>query len=305
LPEIPDIEAYLAALTTRIEGSELQRIRLASPFLLRSVNPPLAAVNGRQVESLERLGKRLVFVLEDNLFLVLHLMVAGRLRWATPGATVPKRSGLAAFDFASGSLVLTEAGSKKRASLFLVEGRPALQEHDPGGLEVLEADLESFAAAIQRENHTLKRTLTDPHILSGIGNAYSDEILHHARFSPFQQTVHLTADEIARLYRSTREVLSLWIERLRNETGENFPSKVTAFRPDMAVHGRYGLPCPECGTAVQRIIYATNEANYCPRCQTEGRLLADRVLSRLLKNDWPRTLEELEERPSGRARYDG
>ncbi len=294
MPEIPDIEAYLAALASRTVGCKLLQVRLASPFLLRSVDPPITAAEGKRVKALQRLGKRLVFVLEEDLFLILHLMIAGRLHWKEPGATIPRRSGLAAFDFSSGSLLLTEAGSKKRASLYLVAGSDDLQRHNPGGLEVLEADLATFGEVMQRENHTLKRALTDPHILSGIGNAYSDEILHHARLSPFQQTTRLAASELDRLYGSIREVLTLWTTRLKAEAGAEFPRKVTAFRPEMAVHGRYGEACPDCGTAVQRILYANNEANYCPRCQTDGRILADRVLSRLLKKDWPRTIEELE-----------
>jgi formamidopyrimidine-DNA glycosylase len=244
---------------------------------------------------LSRLGKRIVFELEDDLFLIIHLMTAGRLHWREPGAKIPKKYGLASFDFPSGTLLLTEAGTKKRASLHLVRGSAALKEHDPGGLEVLEADLAAFCETLARENHTLKRSLTDPHLFSGIGNAYSDEILHRARLSPVKQTRQLTDEEIARLYEATRATLNEWVERLRQETGPGFPEKVTAFRPAMAVHGKYRKPCPVCGSPVQRIVYAENETNYCAQCQTGGRLLADRSLSRLLKEDWPRTLEELEE----------
>ncbi len=301
MPELPDIVVYLEALAPRVLGQPLERVRLASPFLLRSVAPPLSAAFGRRVVGLRRLGKRIVFVLEDDLFLVLHLMIAGRLRWHPPkpgGAplAVPKKVGLAAFDFPTGTLLLTEASAKKRASLYLVAGEAGLAAHDRGGLEVLDASPEAFHAALAAETHTLKRALTDPRILSGIGNAYSDEILHRARLSPFKRTTDLTSKESAALLAATTEVLGEWVERLRAETGAGFPEKVTAFRPQMAVHGRYGQPCPVCGTPVQRILYAENEANYCPTCQTGGRLLADRVLSRLMKEDWPRTLEELEEK---------
>ncbi len=299
MPELPDVELYRKALIERLAGRRLDRIRLASPFLLRSVEPPLAAAHGRRLGDVRRLGKRLVFALEGELFLVLHLMIAGRLRWRDRDAKVPGRLGLAAFDFENGTLILTEAGTKKRASLHVVRGEEALRAHDPGGLEVLETDLAGFAAALARERHTLKRALTDPHILSGIGNAYSDEILHRARLSPFKQTTALSQDELARLFEATQETLAGWSKRLAAETGDRFPEKVTAFREGMAVHGRYGRPCPDCGAPVQRIVYAENEANYCPRCQTEGRVLADRALSRLLKDDWPRTLEEIERR--GRA----
>ncbi len=296
MPELPDLEAYLAALRPRLLGRILDRVRLASPFLLRSVEPPPATAAGKSVVALTRLGKRLVFGLDGDLFLVLHLMIAGRLHWKPAGAKVPGKRGLAAFDFDSGTLLLTEAGTKKRASLHLMRGAPALAAHDPGGIEPLAADLAAFTAAMTRENHTLKRALTDPHLLAGIGNAYSDEILHRARLSPFKKTTDLGKEELQRLHDATRSVLGEWTERLIAETGAGFPEKVTALRPGMAVHGRYREPCPVCGTPVQRLVYAENEANYCPRCQTGGKLLADRVLSRLLKGDWPKTLEELEER---------
>ncbi len=300
MPELPDVVVYLEALAPRVLGQPLERVRLGSPFLLRSVTPPLAAVAGRRVVGLRRLGKRLVFALEGELFLVLHLMVAGRLRWRAPAGgrqvPIPKKVGLAAFDFPTGTLLLTEASPKKRASLYVVAGEAGLAAHDRGGLEVLTATPPAFRVALTAETHTLKRALTDPRILSGIGNAYSDEILHRARLSPFKRTTDLDEAESARLLAATREVLEEWTARLRDEAGEGFPETVTAFRPQMAVHGRYGEPCPVCGTPVQRILYAENEANYCPSCQTGGRLLADRVLSRLMKEDWPRTLEELEER---------
>ena len=302
MPELPDLEGYLDALEPRILGEKLLGVRLASPFLLRSVEPPLDAARGRRVVDVGRLGKRIVIVLEQQLFLVLHLMIAGRLRWRPADAVIPKRSGLAAFDFTSGALLLTEAGSKKRASLHLVHGEEALAAHDPGGIDVLSADLGRFVAVLDRENHTLKRALTDPQLLSGIGNAYSDEILHRAALSPFKQTHRLSADEKERLHRAVREVLTEWTERLRAEAGDGFPEKVTAFRPQMAVHGKHSEPCPVCGAPVQRLVYAQNEANYCPGCQTDGRILADRALSRLLKADWPRTLEELERRVPGRGK---
>jgi formamidopyrimidine-DNA glycosylase len=295
VPELPDVTLYVERLAPLVVGETLQGVRLASPFLLRSVEPPLAAAAGRRVDAVRRLGKRIVLALEGGLFLVLHLMVAGRLRWRPAGATIPGRQGLAAFDFAGGTLLLTEASSKKRASLQLVEGEAALAALDPGGLEVLTADLPSFRAALARESHTLKRTLTDPAIFSGIGNAYSDEILHRARLSPFKRSTDLDDEETERLFAATRDTLVEWLQRLRRDTPA-FPEKVTAFRPEMAVHGRFGLPCPRCGAPVQRIVYAENEANYCAACQTGGRLLADRALSRLLKADWPRTLVQLEER---------
>jgi formamidopyrimidine-DNA glycosylase len=296
MPELPDVLLYLHALTPRVVGHRVGGIRLASPFLLRSIETPLSAIEGRQVVALRRLGKRIVLEFEGELFLVFHLMIAGRFRWKDPGARIPGKVGLLAIDFAHGTLVMTEAGAKKQASLHVVSGREALAQHDPGGLDVLEADLPAFRAALQRDNHTLKRALTDPHLFSGIGNAYSDEILHAARLSPFKQTNALTDDEIRCLHDATRLTLSTWIADLQNETGEEFPEKVTAFRDGMAVHGRYGKPCPVCGSPVQRVVYAANEANYCATCQTGGRLLADRSLSRLLKDDWPRTLEELERR---------
>ncbi len=298
MPELPDIEAYLEALRARVLGQTLLGVRLGHPFLLRTVEPPLDEAAGRRVVAVTRLGKRIVIGLEGDLSLVLHLMVAGRLHWSPPGATLQRGRGLAAFDFSDGSLVLTEAGKKRRASLHLVRGRAGLAGLDPGGLEVLEAGRDRFAAALTRENHTLKRALTDPRLFSGIGNAYSDEILHRARLSPLKLTGALTEQEIDRLREACVAVLDEWTERLRAEAREAFPEKVTAFRPEMAVHGRFGEPCPVCGTAIQRISYAQNEADYCPRCQTEGRILADRALSRLLKADWPRTIEELEERRS-------
>jgi formamidopyrimidine-DNA glycosylase len=294
MPEYPDIIVYLDCLRPRVDGQVLERVRLASPFLLRSVDPPIAATEGKRIIGLQRLGKRLVFALEEELFLILHLMIAGRLHWKERGAKLPARLGLAAFDFANGTLTLTEAGTKKRAALYVVHGSANLAAHNPGGLEVLDADLGAFRAALQRENHTLKRALTDPRLFSGIGNAYSDEILHAARLSPLALTTKLSAAEVARLHQAVQRTLLDWAERLRREAGDGFPEKVTAFRPEMAVHGRHGQPCPVCGTAVQRIVYAENETNYCPRCQTGGKVLAGRSLSRLLKDDWPRTIEELE-----------
>ena len=299
MPELPDILLYLHALAPRVVGHRIERIRLASPFLLRSIDPPLSSAEGKTVVALNRLGKRIVFEVEGELFLVLHLMIAGRLRWKERGAKVPGKVGLLALDFAHGTLVLTEAGTKRQASLHVVGGVEALRQHDPGGINVLEADFGSFAAALRQDNHTLKRALTDPHLFSGIGNAYSDEILHAARLSPFKQTASLSDEELRRLYESTRQTLTRWIVMLQEDAGDEFPEKVTAFREGMAVHGRYGQPCPVCGNAVQRIVYAANEANYCPDCQTGGRLLADRALSRLLREDWPRTLEELERRRRG------
>ena len=296
MPELPDIAVYVEALERFALGRTLERVRITSPFLLRSWDPPISSAEGRRLTRVRRIGKRIVMGLEDELFLVLHLMIAGRLRWRPQGAKVPGRNGLAAFDFSNGTLLLTEASKKKRASLFLVRGAEALAEHDPGGLEVLENDLGAFRAALSRENHTLKRALTDPHLLAGIGNAYSDEILHSAGMSPFKRTDQLADAEWERLFEATREILVSWTERTRREVGDGFPDKVTAFREGMAVHGRFGKPCPVCETPVQRLVYAQNEANYCPTCQTAGRLLADRALSRLLKQDWPRTLEELEAR---------
>jgi formamidopyrimidine-DNA glycosylase len=296
VPELPDILLYLHALRPRIVGHQVTAVRLASPFLLRSVGTPPAALVGRTIIDLHRLGKRVVIEAESELFLVIHLMIAGRFRWKPPAAAIPGKVGLLAIDFAHGTLILTEAGTKRRASLHVVEGRASLAEHDRGGLDVMTASAEAFGAALRRENHTLKRALTDPHLLSGIGNAYSDEILHAARLSPFKQTASLTDEETRRLLAATQSTLAHWITRLQQDAGDGFPEKVTAFREGMAVHGRYGQPCPVCGTPVQRIVYADNEANYCVECQTGGRLLADRSLSRLLREDWPRTLDELERR---------
>ncbi|HEY3227051.1 MAG TPA: DNA-formamidopyrimidine glycosylase family protein [Planctomycetota bacterium] len=294
MPELPDITVYVDRLRTLLSGRPLDRVRLAGPFLLRSVDPPLSALQGRAVTGVQRLGKRIVFEMEGDLRLVLHLMIAGRLHWRPPGAAIPARIGAAAFHFAHGTLLLTEAGTKKRASLHLVKGADALRAHDPGGLEVETADPDSFRAALTREVHTLKRTLTDPRLFSGIGNAYSDEILHRARLSPLRRSDRLTPEEIARLFEATRAVLKEWTDRLMAAPG--FPEKVTAFREGMAVHGRYRKPCPVCGSPVRRIVHADNETNYCAKCQTEGRLLADRSLSRLLKNDWPRNLDDLDEK---------
>jgi formamidopyrimidine-DNA glycosylase len=296
MPELPDVELYLAALRPRIVGQTLQRVRLGTPFLLRSVEPPLDAVFGRQVHGLRRLGKRIVWEMGDEFFLVFHLMIAGRFRWRDPGAAIQKKRGLAAFDFPGGTLVMTEAATQKRASLHVVRGERELARHDPGGLEVMSAGEAAFAAALRKENHTLKRALTDPHLFSGIGNAYSDEILHRARLSPFKQTQQLTAAEASLVFASTRDTLREWTERLQAEADGEFPEKVTAFREGMAVHGRFGKPCPQCGTPVQRIVHGEHEVNYCPSCQTEGRLLADRSLSKLLKSDWPKTLDALERR---------
>jgi formamidopyrimidine-DNA glycosylase len=301
VPELPDIEIYIESLESRILGRTLTRIRIAGPSLLRSVDPPVEAAEGRRVASLRRIGKRIAIGLDGEIFLVVHLMIAGRLRWRPRGAALARRGGLAAFDFEGGTLLLVEAGSKRRATLHVVRGEAALAAHDPGGLEPLCCDLASFATRISAENHTLKRTLTDPRILSGIGNAYSDEILHRARLSPVRLSQKLSADEIERLWRASRDTLVAWTERLRSETGDAFPEKVTAFRDGMAVHGRFGKPCPDCGAPVQRIVHAANETNYCAACQTGGRLLADRALSRLLHEDWPRTLEELESRRSARG----
>jgi formamidopyrimidine-DNA glycosylase len=296
MPELPDILLYLHALEPRIVGRRAAAVRLASPFLLRSVDPPLSAVEGRTVLGLRRLGKRIVIEFEGHVYLVFHLMIAGRFRWKPPRAPIPGKVGLFALDFEHGTLILTEAGSKRQASLHVVQGVEALAHHDPGGLEVMDASLPAFANVLRRDNHTLKRALTDPHLFSGIGNAYSDEILHAARMSPFKQTANLTDDEVRRLYDSVRLTLSQWTSRLQHEAGDDFPEKVTAFREGMAVHGRYGQPCPDCGAPVQRVVYAANEANYCASCQTAGRLLADRSLSRLLRDDWPRTLDELEKK---------
>ncbi len=293
MPELPDITVYIEALESRIVGQPLERVRIAKPFLLRSVEPPISAANGKRVTGVRRMGKRIVIELEDDLFLVIHLMIAGRLRWVPTGAKVPGKIGLAAFDFANGTLILTEAGSKRRASLWLVRGEAGLEQFERGGLEVLDADISDFTERLIRENHTLKRSLTDPRLFSGIGNAYSDEILHRAKLSPVKHTRRLGEEEIARLFDATRAILIEWTDRLRRESAGDFPAKVTAFRDEMAVHGKFGKPCPVCGTPVQRIRYADNETNYCPRCQTEGKLLADRALSRLLKQDWPRSIDEL------------
>jgi formamidopyrimidine-DNA glycosylase len=293
VPELPDITVYIDALASRIAGHMLEKVRLASPFILRTVEPTPSDAAGKRVVAVHRLGKRIAVELEGELFLIIHLMIAGRFKWLPKGAKVPGKVGLAAFDFDSGTLVLTEAGSKRRASLHIVRGEEALKEHHRGGLEPLEMTFDQFRAALTRERHTVKRTLTDPHVFSGIGNAYSDEILHRARLSPVQMTTNLSDDELRRLYDATREILRLWIDRLRAETGSSFPEKVTAFRPEMAVHGKYNQPCPVCQTPVQRIVYAENETNYCARCQTGGKLLADRALSRLLKGDWPKSIDEL------------
>lgn len=295
MPELPDITVYIEALHSRILGQVLQRAEVASPFLVRTVEPSLENLEGHPVKDLLRLGKRIVWAFEGERYLILHLMIAGRLHWKPVGAKLPAKVGLAAFRFPTGTLLLTEAGSKKRASLHTVQGQAALAQHEPGGLDVFATDLETFAAALTRENHTLKRALTDPRLFSGIGNAYSDEILHAARLSPLALTRRLDADEIRRLFEATRQTLADWTDRLRREAGDGFPEKVTAFRDGMAVHGRFRQPCPACGSPVQRIVYAENETNYCPTCQTGGKVLADRSLSRLLKDDWPRTLEELEE----------
>jgi formamidopyrimidine-DNA glycosylase len=298
VPELPDIAVYLDALRARVVNQPLQHIRLLDPFVLRSALPPIKEAEGKRVVALRRIGKRIVLALEGELFLVVHLVIAGRLRWLPrekgQPAKLPGRMTLTAFYFPPGTLAMTEAGTKRRASLHLVHGEAALSEHDPGGLEVLDADLASFSARLTQENHTLKRALTDPRAFSGIGNAYSDEILHRARLSPIAMTQKLGADETQRLYEATRDVLTAWTDRLRAQAGEGFPQKVTAFRPEMAVHGRYGQPCPVCGAPVQRIVYAENETNYCARCQTGGVVLADRSLSRLLKKSWPRSIDELE-----------
>jgi formamidopyrimidine-DNA glycosylase len=294
MPELPDIELYRAALGSRIVGQPLTGVRLSSPFLVRSVEPPVESLVGRSVEGLERIGKRIVWRFTGGLFAVFHLMIGGRFRWREPGAAIPGKLGLAAFDLPAGTVLVTEAGSRKQASLHIVSGRAALDAMDPGGVELSEIDAARFTALLRRENHTLKRALTDPHLFSGIGNAYSDEVLHAAKLSPVKLTQTLSDDETRRLYETTTRVLGAWTERLIRENGEGFPERVTAFREGMAVHGRYRQPCPVCGAPIQRIVYARNEANYCPVCQTGGRLLADRALSRLLRNDWPRTLEELE-----------
>jgi len=292
VPELPDVVVYLERLEALVGGATLERIRLASPWVLRTFDPPISAVEGKKVTGFRRIGKRLVFELEDDLFVVVHLMVAGRLRMREPGTAIPKKRGLAAFDFPSATFLLTEEGTKKRASIHVARGEEGLAEHDRGGIEPFDASLEDFTEALRRERHTLKRALTDAKLISGIGGAYADEIMHRARVSPVVRTDRLTDDDIARLHAASREVLGEWVERLRIEAGEGFPEKVTAFRDEMAVHGKFGQPCPVCGKPVQRIVYASNETNYCPGCQTGGRILADRALSRLLKEDFPRTLEE-------------
>lgn len=300
MPELPDLTLYVDAIRARCVGHPLTRVRIANPFLLRSVDPPLEAFDQRVLQDVGLLGKRLVFVYPDEHYLVLHLMIAGRLHWRATGAKVPGKVGLAALDFDTGTLVLTEAGSKRRASLHAVRGADALEALDPGGIDVLSATRDEFAAVLTRERHTLKRALTDPHLFSGIGNAYSDEILHAAQLSPMRQTHQLESDEIARLYAAVQQTLRTWIARLRDRVGDGFPDKVTAFVEGMAAHGRYGHPCPRCGTPIQRLVYAQNEANYCPACQTGGRLLADRALSRLLREDWPRSLDDLDQYKAAR-----
>jgi formamidopyrimidine-DNA glycosylase len=294
MPELPDISAYITALEGRIIGEPIEHVRLASPFLLRTVEPPLASVEGRKIRELRRIGKRIAIGVETDLWIVLHLMIAGRLHWRDPGATLAGRNQLAAFDFPNGSLVLTEAGAKRRASLHVLQGEEQLREMDPGGIDVFASTLASFQAALTMENRTLKRALTDPRIVSGIGNAYSDEILHAAQLSPITLTRKLSSVEWERLFTATRSTLRCWIDQLRSEAQAKFPEKVTAFRKDMAVHGKYGQPCPRCGQKIQRIRYADNETDYCAHCQTGGKVLADRGLSRLLGSDWPRTLDELE-----------
>jgi formamidopyrimidine-DNA glycosylase len=300
MPELPDILLYLRALAPRIVGQRLEAARVTSPFLLRSVDPPLTAIERQTVRGLDRIGKRIVWAFDDETFAVFHLMIAGRFHWTPSGARVSGRKGLAAFEFTTGTLVLTEAGSKRRASLTLVRGPNSLRDLDPGGIDPLACGVSSFAVRLRLENHTLKRALTDPRLFSGIGNAYSDEILHAARLSPLQLTRHLRDDEVERLHTAVEETLRGWIERLQSEVGQAFPAKVTAFREGMAVHGRFGHPCPRCGAPVQRIAYAENECNYCANCQTDGRLLADRSLSRLMRDDWPRTLDALEQLKAGR-----
>ncbi|MFA6957976.1 MAG: DNA-formamidopyrimidine glycosylase family protein [Thermoanaerobaculia bacterium] len=293
-PELPDVTIYVEALGARIVGRRLEAIRLASPFLLRTVTPSPAELAGRVVESVARMGKRIVIGLEKDGWMAIHLMIAGRFRWLAPRAKVPGKLGLAAFDFETGTLILTEAGSRRRASLHLLQGREGLAALDRGGIEPLEASLDAFREALVRENHTVKRALTDPRLFSGIGNSYSDEILHRARMSPMKLTQSMNDEEIARLHRAVVETLTIWTDCLRAETGEKFPEKVTAFRDGMAVHGRFGKPCPDCATPVQRIVYADNETNYCARCQTGGKLLADRALSRLLHDDWPKSIDDVE-----------
>jgi formamidopyrimidine-DNA glycosylase len=293
MPELPDVTVYVELIAAKTVGRIIDRARIASPFVVRSVDPPVSAAEGKTVRDVRRIGKRIAIGLDDDIWIVIHLMIAGRFRWLTPGAKIPGRMGLAAFDFENGTLLLTEAGTQRRASITLVRGEEALAAIDRGGVEPLEVDESTFAEQLRKENHTLKRSFTDPTLFSGIGNAYSDEIFHRARISPIKLTSRLSGEEISRLYSATRDVLVEWTERLRNEAGGEFPKKVTAFHDEMAVHGRYGKPCPVCGSPVQRIRYASNETNYCARCQTEGRLLADRALSRLLKQDWPRSIDEL------------
>jgi len=293
MPELPDVTVYVEALQRRIIGQPLMRLRLASPFILRTVEPAPSQLEGHKVTAIRRVGKRIVIALEGDFFIVIHLMIAGRFRWLPAGGKIPGKVGLAAFDFPNGTLLLTEAGSKRRASLHILRGEEAVRALDPGGVEVLEIDVDTFRRLLTRERHTLKRTLTDPHLFSGIGNAYSDEILHRARLSPVQMTTSLSDEEKARLFDATKTTLIDWTQRLRDEAAGGFPEKVTAFREGMAVHGRYNKPCPDCGAPVQRIVYAENETNYCARCQTGGRLLADRALSRLLHGDWPKSIDEL------------
>ena len=302
MPELPDIVVYIEALESRVLNQTIEDIRIASPFVLRSVDPAPERLVGKKVRSIRRLGKQIVLACDEEHFLIVHLMVAGRLQWKGPRARLPGKIGLAAFDFTSGTLVLTEAGSRKRASLNFTRGERALEAFDRHALEVLDCGLDSFVATLRSENHTLKRSLTDPRLFSGIGNAFSDEILHHAQLSPMKLTSRLSDEETHRLWESTRSVLAEWISRLRLQTGSDFPAKVTAFRPEMSVHGRYGKPCPRCGAPVQRIVYAENECNYCASCQTGGRLLADRAVSRLLREDWPRSLEEMEKHFEARRR---
>ena len=293
MPELPDVTVYVELIAAKTIGRKIERVRIASPFVVRSVDPPVRNVEGKTVREIRRIGKRIAIGLDDDLWIVIHLMIAGRFRWLKPGAKIPGRLGLAAFDFENGTLVLTEAGTQRRASITVVRGEGSLADIDRGGVEPLEVDEKTFAEQLARENHTLKRSFTDPTLFSGIGNAYSDEIFHRARVSPIKLTSRLTPDEVTRLYHATRELLTEWTERLRSEAGGEFPAKVTAFHDEMAVHGKYGKPCPVCGSPVQRIRYASNETNYCARCQTEGKLLADRALSRLLKKDWPKSIDEL------------
>ena len=293
MPELPDITVYVECIAAKVGGRAIERARISSPFVVRSVDPPIREVEGKTVREVRRIGKRIAIGLDDDLWIVIHLMIAGRFRWLKPGAKIPGRLGLAAFDFENGTLLLTEAGTQRRASITVVRGEQSLEEIDRGGVEPLEVDEKTFAERLTRENHTLKRSFTDPALFSGIGNAYSDEIFHRARISPIKLTSRLTEEEVSRLYTATREVLTEWTDRLRKEAGGEFPAKVTAFHDEMAVHGRYGKPCPVCGAPVQRIRYANNETNYCARCQTDGKLLADRALSRLLRQDWPKSIDEL------------